>query len=153
MGTDTLPIEPLTYSFELGCTAEHAFRTWTERIASWWPADHTVSGERGTTVVLEPRLGGRLLERTPAGVEHEWGEVTGWDPPRRLAYQWFIRRDRADATDVEITFTPVDDDRTRVDILHTAWERLGDGASWRERNIGGWTGVLPHYIAYAEGNR
>ena len=56
------------------------------------------------SVVLEPRVGGRIYERTGAGAEHDWGEVTVWEPPSRLAYSWHLRRDRADATDVEIRF-------------------------------------------------
>jgi hypothetical protein len=30
-------IEPLRLSFEVGCDPQHAFATWTERAASWWP--------------------------------------------------------------------------------------------------------------------
>lgn len=142
-------LEPLSYVFEVACAPEHAFRSWTASIASWWPADHTVSGERDVTVILEPGLGGRLLERTASGVEHEWGTITEWDPPSRLAYQWYIRRDRADATDVRIAFTPAGPDRTRIEIVHDGWERLGDGSAWRERNTGGWEGVIPPFIAFA----
>lgn len=150
-GSSAGPIEPLAFSFELECTADHAFRVWTERVEAWWPPGHTVSGASDVTVVLEPRLGGRLFERTAAGQEHEWGEITRWEPPTRFSYLWFIRRDRTDATDVDITFTPLPGDRARVDILHTAWERLGaEGPGWRDRNIGGWTGVLPHFVEFAE---
>ena len=97
-------IEPIRLDFEVECPADHAFEVWTARIAQWWPADHTVSGEADSTVVLEGRPGGRIFERTPAGVEHDWGEVTVWEPPSRLVYRWHLRRDRADATEVEIRF-------------------------------------------------
>ena len=60
-------IEPLRLTFEVACPAAHAFQVWTERIAAWWPLDHTVSGQRGLRVVLEPHLGGRIFERTPTG--------------------------------------------------------------------------------------
>jgi hypothetical protein len=69
-------IEPIHLEFEVDCPAEHAFQVWTGRIARWWPADHTVSGEPEATVVLEGRAGGRIYERTAAGTEHDWGEVT-----------------------------------------------------------------------------
>ena len=68
----------------------------------------------------------------------------------RLAYLWHIRRDRADATDVELTFADAGDGTTRVEIVHTGWERLGAAADeWRDANVGGWTGLLPHFTAYA----
>ena len=140
-------IEPLRLSFEVDCPVEHAFAVWTARTALWWPVSHTVSGEAGLDVVFEGRPGGRIFERTPAGVETDWGEITLWEPPRRLAYLWHIRRDRAEATEVEITFSPESDGRTRVDIEHGGWYRLGDrGPSWRDANRGGWAGLLPHFV-------
>ena len=40
---------------------------------------------------------------------------------------------------------------TRVEIEHRGFERLGDrGADWRERNRGGWGGLLPHFAAACE---
>lgn len=144
-------IEPLRLSFEVACPAEHAFQVWTERIGVWWPLDHTVTADENLEVVLEPRLGGRLYERTPDGTEHDWGEITLWEPPTRFAYLWHLRRDRADATDVEITFIPQEDGTTQVDIVHIGWERLGTEAqTWRDRNFGGWTTLIPHFLAAAE---
>ena len=72
--------------------------------------------------------------------------MTVWEPPRRLAYTWHLRADRADATDVEIRFVPARGG-TRVEIEHRGWERLGAdrGRDWRDRNHGGWSTLLPHY--------
>ena len=75
-------------------------------------------------MTFEPRPGGRIYERTPAGEEHDWGEILEWDPPRRLAYRWHLRQDRDDATRVEISFAPAGDG-TAVTIVHSGWERLG----------------------------
>jgi uncharacterized protein YndB with AHSA1/START domain len=142
----TDPIEPLRMAFDVECAPEHAFMVWTERIASWWPADHTVSGEPSLQVVLEGRIGGRIFERTHAGSEHDWGEVVAWEPPRRLVYLWHLNRDRTDATEVEIRFVP-SGSLTRVEIEHRGWERLGaEGRPWRDRNMGGWSTLLPHFI-------
>ena len=142
-------IEPIRVEIEVACGSEHAFRTWTDRASAWWPAAHTASHERGAQIVFEPRVGGRIFERTAAGEEIEWGQVTEWDPPRRLRYQWHIATDPADATEVEIFFRELDPALTRVEIEHRGWERLGDekGRAWRTVNNGGWTGVLPAYIA------
>jgi uncharacterized protein YndB with AHSA1/START domain len=139
-------IEPLILTFEVDCPPERAFALWTERISTWWPADHTASGDAGVTVVLEPGVGGRLFERTPEGEEIPWGEVTLWEPPHRLGYLWHLRADRADATAVEIAFVAGPGGTTRVEIEHCGWERLGDrGASWRARNERGWSTLIPHY--------
>lgn len=139
-------LDPVRLQFEVHCSPEHAFRVWTADIASWWPADHSVSGEPGLEVVLEGRVGGRIYERTAAGVEHEWGEVTAWQPPERFGYLWHLRRDRADATQVDIRFSAAGE-TTVVEIEHTGWERLGsDGPTWRDRNLGGWQTLLPHYL-------
>ena len=137
--------EPLELSFTVTCSPEHAFDTWATRTSLWWPHGHSVSGDPGLTVTIEPRAGGRIYERTPDGVEHEWGEVIEWEPPRLLRYLWHLRFDRADATEVEIAFAP-DPEGTAVTIVHRGWERLGaKGPERRARNARGWAGLIPHY--------
>jgi uncharacterized protein YndB with AHSA1/START domain len=143
--------EPLQLSFRVGCPPEHAFEIWTARTSLWWPADHTVSGEDDLEVVIEPRAGGRIFERGSSG-EAEWGEVLVWEPPRRLVYLWHLRTDRADATEVEITFAPDGDSATEVRIDHRGWDRLGGRAdAWRDRNRRGWETLLPWYVDFCEG--
>jgi uncharacterized protein YndB with AHSA1/START domain len=143
---------PLRLSLEVDCPPEDAFDVWTQRFSLWWPADHTVTGDPAL-VALEPRLGGRIYERGVDGTEHEWGEITVWEPPERLGYLWHLMRDRADATDVEITFRAAGAG-TRVEIEHRGWERLGDDADlWRTRNQAGWSTLLPHYAKAVENAR
>jgi hypothetical protein len=143
-------IEPLRISRELDCSAEHAFRTWTEKFSGWWPRGHTVSGSDDVEIVFQPRLGGRIYERTSDGAETPWGEVTRWDPPTRFGYRWHLRRDRSDATDVDVVFVHLGADRCRLEIVHTGWERLGaEGSTWRSANEGGWAGLLPHFVEAA----
>ena len=114
----------------------------------WWPHTHSVSQAQGLTVTFEPRVGGRIFERAPDGAEFDWGEVVQWDPPTRLGYLWHIRADRTEATDVEVTFTPLGPDSTRMDIVQSGWERLGDRAqSRRDGNDKGWRGLLPRFLA------
>ncbi len=139
-------IEPLHVSFDVACSPEVAFDVWSRRFGTWWPRSHSVTGEKDLEIVLEPKVGGRIFERTAAGVEHDWGEVTLWEPPTRFGYLWHLRRDRADATDVEISFSAGPNGITKVHIEHTGWERLGaEGQEWRDRNRGGWESLLPHY--------
>ena len=138
--------DPLVERLELACPPEHAWAVWAERTSLWWPASHSVSGAP-EAVTFEPRPGGRIYERAPGGDEHDWGRVLAWEPPRRLVYSWHLRQDAADATEVEITFAPAGAG-TAVAIVHRGWERLGArGPSLRERNVRGWAGLLPSYVA------
>jgi uncharacterized protein YndB with AHSA1/START domain len=144
-------MEPLRMSYEIRCPAEHAFEIWTTRLSTWWPKGHSASGDPDTVVVLEPRPEGRIYERTPDGAEIDWGQITLWSPPSRLSYLWHITRDRSDATTVELTFVDRGDGTTRLDIVHSGWERLGaEGRQWREANTGGWNALVPNFVAAAE---
>jgi hypothetical protein len=139
---------PLRLSFDVACPVEHAFTVWTSGIGTWWPPDHTVTGQTGLAIVLESGVGGRIYERTPDGVEYEWGEVTVWKPPTQLAYLWHLGRDRGGATEVEIRFVAQGAAATRIEIEHRGWDRLGNAAEqWRDRNRAGWQSLLPHFLA------
>ena len=77
--------------------------------------------------------------------------ITRWEPPTGFGYLWHLRRDRSDATDVDIAFVDLGDDRCRLEIVHSGWDRLGGEApAWREANKGGWAGLLPHFSAAAD---
>jgi len=143
--------EPLRMSFDVDCSPEHAFSVWTEKIGTWWPADHTVTGH-AEAVVLQGDVGGRIYERTADEVEHDWGQVTVWQPPTRLSYRWHLGLDRSDATEVDIRFIARGRAATRVEIEHRGWERLADaGEQRRDLNRAGWQGVLPHFVAAISG--
>ena len=142
--------DPLRFSFDVDGSAEHAFSVWTSRIDTWWPSDHTVSGE-AELVVLQSGVGGRIFERTPDGVEHDWGEVTLWNPPTQLAYLWHLGADRTAATEVEVRFVARGAATTRIEIEHRGWEQLGEAADqWRDRNRVGWDTLLPHFLTQIE---
>lgn len=139
---------PLRITFDVDCAAAHTFEMWTSRIGTWWPTDHTVTGERDLLVVLESGVGGRIFERTLDGVEHQWGVVTAWEPPTRLSYLWHLGGDQSQATDVEVRFVALGPRGTRIDVEHRGWERFGERAdAWRDRNRVGWETLLPHFAA------
>jgi uncharacterized protein YndB with AHSA1/START domain len=134
----------LWLDFVVACRPETAFRLWTVALGTWWPADHTVSGDPAA-VVLEGHLGGRVFERARDGTEYEWGRVTLWEPPSRLGYTWHLGGRPGDATDVKIGFFAGEDDGTTVvQIEHDGWDRLGDRAdTWKDRNRAGWESLVP----------
>lgn len=137
--------EPLRFAFTVECSPSHAFDVWTRRTTSWWPRDHTITGDAEVAVTIEPFVGGRILERAPDGREHEWGAIVDWQPPRRFAYHWYIKSDASDASLVEVEFRTAGEG-TRIEILHSGWERLGRGEQLRQLNQRGWNALIPPLV-------
>jgi hypothetical protein len=134
--------EPLTIEFTVDCSVEHAFDVWFREMSVWWPKGHSRSGEPTFEVVVEERVGGRIYELTSSGEEFDWGRITVWEPPARVAYLWHIYGTLKEATDVEITFASRDD-RTAVRIQQNGFERLGAmGEELRDRNRAGWDSLV-----------
>ena len=106
MAPSPKPIPPLHRSITVPWSQEASFRRFTAEIATWWPLrTHSCSEDRAETVVLEGRVGGRLVEKVRGGEEHTWGTVTAWDPPRRVAFTWHPGQSPETSQDVEVTFT------------------------------------------------
>ena len=137
----------LTLSFEVAAPVDRAFRTWTTRAGIWWPRGHTVSGDP-ESVVFEPYVGGRIVERARDNSEHVWGEITRWDEPHRIDFRWHLFFDPSEATSVSLTFEPIHDS-TRIRIEQTGFAALGTaGRQRREGNIGGWSAVSGNFAEH-----
>jgi hypothetical protein len=127
---------------------DSAFRTWTERINAWWPKGHSRSGNPETTVFLERYVGGRLYERTPEGTEYAWGAVVVWEPPRHLAYHWYLGSGADRPTRVDVYFSVQSDGQTRVEVYHQGPGLIGE--LWPSRSAifdAAWEHLLPAYSA------
>jgi uncharacterized protein YndB with AHSA1/START domain len=140
----------LRKSIVVACTVEQAFRIFTERMGDWWPFDgHSLFDDKAESVVFEPRAGGRVYERSPAGEEGVWGTLLAWDPPRGFTMTWHPGRDEETAQELELRFSP-DGEGTRVDLVHTGWERLGEKmAEMGGRYDEGWDFVLGRFAEAA----
>ena len=149
------PIEPVRATVEVRRGIEDAFRVFTAGIATWWPvAGHSVEPDKVAAVVLEDRVGGRLYERRHDGGEADWGRVLAWEPPTRLLLAWKPNPERPAPTEVEVRFLAVEPGRTRVELEHRGWERLGDlAAQARDSYRDGWPTVLDAYAATATAER
>lgn len=144
-------IEPVVVAVEVRRGVEEAFGVFTGEIASWWPvADHSVEADKVEAVVLEGRVGGRLYERWRDGGESDWGRVVAWEPPSRLVLSWSPNPERSATTEVEVRFTALEADLTRVELEHRGWEQLGDlAAEIRDNYREGWPGVLDSFATTA----
>jgi uncharacterized protein YndB with AHSA1/START domain len=137
-------------SVVVGRPLDDAFRIYTEQIALWWPFEtHSVEEQNVETVVFEGREGGRFYELAKTGAQHTWGTVLVWDPPARIVHTWHPGRGEETAQEVELTFTS-EGDGTRVELVHTCWERLGDRTAGTLASYEtGWDVVLGRYVEAA----
>ena len=76
---------PLHRQIVVAATAGRAFAVFTTEIGLWWPLERFSVGGAGSSVEFK---NGRLVETAAEGDTHEWGEVTAWAPPERLAFSW-----------------------------------------------------------------
>lgn len=144
-------MDPIVVEFGVACTPEHAFTMWALKAAMWWPRSHTKSQDPDLDLVFEPRPGGRIYERDSDGFEYEWGEVRVWEPPHRIEYWWHLFFDRAEATEITVTFTPVEGE-TRVRLVQKGFDRLPSdvGLTRRNRTELAWGEVTSYYRASAD---
>ncbi|HSH45916.1 MAG TPA: SRPBCC family protein [Longimicrobiales bacterium] len=133
--------EPIRVERSVAVEPERAFRAFTEEMGSWWPRAYSWSRDVLEDMVIAPRTGGLCTELGPDGFRCDWGRVTAWEPPRRLAFTWQIAPDRTPApdpargSDVSVTFEAADGVQgapgtpgTRVTLEHRNLERHGDEA-------------------------
>ena len=125
MGAEERKHEPIQQSVHVDCPVEEAFRLFTEGLGEWWPLkSHSVAEDEAESCEMEPWEGGRVLERTRFGEEHEWGSVSVWDPPRRVELTWHPGEPAGGSQTVDVEFL-VDADGTRVIVTHHGWQFAG----------------------------
>jgi uncharacterized protein YndB with AHSA1/START domain len=145
MSTQTIPA--VEKSVVVAAPVYRAFEVFTEQVATWWPLHkHGIFQEAAESLALETSVGGRFVERSKTGEESVWGEVLECDPPHRIAFTWHPGfEEGTPPTEIVVTFA-ADGEGTRVTLVHTGWERLGErGAGSREGYDSGWVGVLEQY--------
>lgn len=143
MATET-KLEPITKTMTVARSQEETFEFFTARINDWWPKrTHSIGQDKTARVDFEPHVGGRIFETQEDGTEVQWGKVLVWDAPHRVVHSWHLSRGEDKATEVEITFTALGENETRVDLVHRNWEKLGaDAARIHDQYQGGWDHVF-----------
>jgi hypothetical protein len=137
------PIEPVRKSVVVPWAVDAAFRRFTAEFATWWPLrSHSLGQADATTCVFEGREGGKIYEVWKDGRRVEWGEVLTWNPPHSVTFTWHPGQARDVAQQVELRFTAVGN-ATRLDLVHSGWERLGRSARRARNGYNlGWNYVL-----------
>ena len=136
----TIQIAPVRKSVVVDATPAEAFDTFTAGIDRWWPKSHGIGAAPLVESVIEPRVGGRWYTKHADGSEAVVGHVSIWQPGERFVVSWEISADWkpdarvALASEVEVRFTAEAAARTRVDLEHRNFERMGQQPGEKMRN-------------------
>jgi uncharacterized protein YndB with AHSA1/START domain len=129
---------------------ERVWRALTGEIARWWGPEYLRDAERTRGMVIEPQVGGRLMESWgEQGAGYLIGHVVEWLPPQRLACTWMEKEWSGITTFVAIELSP-EGENTQVKLLHVGFERLPDGANQRMGFDQGWADLLNRCKVYIE---
>jgi uncharacterized protein YndB with AHSA1/START domain len=146
----TIEIAPVRKSVLVDADPERAFAVFTAGINRWWPKSHGIGATPVRESVIEPFEGGRWYTRHEDGTDVVVGHVRVWQPGERLVVTWEVSADwkpdprPAFSSEVEVRFAAEAGGRTRVELEHRNFERMGaaGGEKMRQGVDGGWPGLL-----------
>ncbi|HWJ38049.1 MAG TPA: SRPBCC family protein [Sphingomicrobium sp.] len=149
-----MSIAPIVQSVFVKLPPDRTFEAFSSRMGDWWPRGKTIGKNPHSTVVMEPRAGGRWYEADEAGTQCDWGKVIDWEPPHRLLLAWQLDAsftyDPGFETEVLITFVP-EGTGTRVTLEHRHLERFGPSAERVAAQLaGGWPSRLQNFVEFAD---
>jgi hypothetical protein len=133
-----------TYEYALRSSVDEAFDTYVRRIGEWWDPRYTANAETFETVVIQPLVGGRVFARHADLGDDDWGEVTTWEPGRRLAHTFALAQDPANPSEVTVEFAPGDGDVCTMRFAHGGWN---DSNADARAKFGDWPVILERYVA------
>jgi uncharacterized protein YndB with AHSA1/START domain len=156
----TIQIAPVRKSVVVDAAPAEAFETFTAGIDRWWPKSHTIGTTPVVESVIEPRVGGRWYTRHTDGSEMVVGHFSVWEPGARFVVSWEIGGDwKPDSrvsftSEVEVRFSAEGAERTRVDLEHRNFERMGQapGETMRKGVDNGWPAILGLFATACGGN-
>jgi uncharacterized protein YndB with AHSA1/START domain len=144
------PVPPVVKTLTVRAAPARAFEFFTRDLARWWSLAQAHIGPDPVDCAIEPRVGGRVFERTADGRETMWGTVVAYEPPHCLSFTWIVGLSAELAQLIELRFTP-EGHGTRVELTHSGWKKLGDrAAALCERYDRGWATIIERcYVEYA----
>jgi uncharacterized protein YndB with AHSA1/START domain len=137
---------------------ERAFEVFTAGIDTWWPRTHHIGSSPMKKTIVEGRLGGRCYSEQEDGTDCDWGQILVWEPPHKfvmawqISHEWGYQPDLTKASEVDVRFSAVAEGRTRVDLEHRNFERMGPGADEMRTKVnspGGWGSLLEMFATRA----
>ncbi len=150
------PATTVRNSIVVNAPVERAFEVFTTKFDRIKPREHNMLSVDVAEAVIEPHVGGHVIDRGVDGSECRWARVLAYEPPDRIVIswdispQWQIESDRDRTSEVEVRFTAEGPQRTRVDLEHRYLDRHGDGWNALRDGVGGDQGWPLYLQRFAE---
>jgi uncharacterized protein YndB with AHSA1/START domain len=146
----TINIASVRKTVVVQASPQMAFEVFTAGIDRWWPKSHGIGAASIRESIIEPFVGGAMVHKVRgrhgfgrrargnlAAAERfvvTWEISPEWKPDPRVAF----------ASEVEVRFLAEGAGRTRVELEHRNFERMGatGGETMRNSVDGGWPALL-----------
>src|SRR4051794_41341972 len=131
--TETTNPTAVSASIEVNAPGQRPLDVFPRDFGAFKPAAHNLLAVPIAETVVETHVGGHIIDRGADGSECPWATVLAYEPPDRFLFSWnisphwSIETDTDKRSEVEVNFTALDHNRTRVDIDHRHLDRHGDG--------------------------
>jgi len=143
-------LDPIVKTIEVPCSQKKAFEVFVNEMESWWPlGKFTVSamgGKPAKSIRVEAKQGGRIVEISPDDTEHLWGTIKSYDPYDFVSMDFHIPQpgEKVESRSlVEVRFTALGNERTRVELTQSNWEAFGERAAMMRGGYGkGWVVIF-----------
>ena len=137
-------LDSIIVTIEVPCSQKKAFGVFVNDMGSWWPLDKRSmslmnGGKPAKSLRIDPKQGGKIVEIGHDDTEYLWGTIKSFDPNDSLSMDFHMGMPAENASLVEVRFTELEDDRTRVELTQSNWEAFGDMAEMMRSGYGsGW---------------
>ena len=138
-------LDPIITSIEVPCSQEKAFAVFATEMGSWWPLDKRSmslmgsGGKPAKSLSIDPKQGGKIVEIGHDDTEYLWGTIKSYDPHDSISMNFHMGLPPENASLVEVRFTTLGHERTRVQLTHSNWEAFGEMAEMMRGGYGsGW---------------